>query len=228
MERIMTRTGKASGFTLIELAMVLFIIGLLLVGLLSPLAVKVEQEERARTQSQLEDIHEALIGFALGNRRLPCPDTDGDGVENPAAPAANCTSDAGTLPWVTLGVEQLDAWGNPFLYRVTDNFADALAAGESATFSLTDIGDINVYDARGGNEVAKDIPAVVLSHGKNRPLVADASTDEVENYEDPANPGNDDPKKFVSRSYDNTFDDMVIWISPNVLRAKMVEAGLLP
>ena len=223
----MIKAGRQPGFTLIELAMVLFIIGLLLVGLLSPLAVKVEQEERATTQARLDDIREALIGFALGNRRLPCPDTDGDGVENPAAPAASCTSDAGTLPWVTLGVEQLDAWGNPFLYRVTDNFADALVAGENATFSLTDNGDINILDADGGNTVASNIPAVVLSHGKNRPQAADASTDEEENYEDASN-ANDTIGTLVSRTYDDTFDDMVIWISPNVLRAKMVEAGLLP
>ncbi len=227
MEGQMKRTNRVAGFTLIELAMVLFIIGLLLVGLLSPLAVKVEQEERGKTQASLDEIHAALIGFALGNRRLPCPDTDGDGVENPAAPAANCTSDAGILPWVTLGVEQMDAWGNPFLYRVTDNFADALVAGENATFSLTDDGDITILDADGGNIVASNIPAVVLSHGKNRPLAADASTDEEENYEDASN-ANDTPGTIVNRIYDNTFDDMVIWISPNVLRVKMVEAGLLP
>ena len=230
MEEKITRTSTDAGFTLIELAMVLFIVGLLLVGLLSPLAVKVEQEERATTQASLDDIHEALIGFVLGNGRLPCPDTDtpADGVENPPPVGGSCPNDTGTLPWVTLGVEQLDAWGNTFLYRVTDKFAKLPTAGSNVSFTLADTGDITIKDAHNGNNVAISIPVVVLSHGKNRPQATDASVDEIENYEDPANPGNDVPKEIVSRTYDDTFDDMVSWISPNVLRARMVEAGLLP
>ena len=32
---------------------------------------------------QLRQTDEALVGFALARGRLPCPDTDRDGIENP-------------------------------------------------------------------------------------------------------------------------------------------------
>ena len=47
-----------------------------------------------------------------------------------------------------------------------------------------------------------------------------ASGDELEN----AN-GN---LTFVSRTFGDSFDDLLTWISPNILKAKMVAAGRLP
>jgi len=64
---------RPTGFTLIELAMVLFIVSLLIGGLLMPLAAQNEIRGRQETQTALSNIREALIGFALVNGRLPCP-----------------------------------------------------------------------------------------------------------------------------------------------------------
>ena len=61
------------GFTLVELAISIFIIALLLGSILVPLATQVEQRQVSETQKKQDEIKEALIGFALANAYLPCP-----------------------------------------------------------------------------------------------------------------------------------------------------------
>ncbi len=70
----MTRPStRASGFTLIELAIVLFIVSLLIGGMLIPLSAQTEIRGHQETDKALATIREALIGFAAINGRLPCP-----------------------------------------------------------------------------------------------------------------------------------------------------------
>jgi len=236
------------GFTLIELTMVLLILGLLLSSFLAPLAARVEQQERNNTQIQLDEIEKIIYGHVLQNAYLPCPDcrdnaggcvglTANDGVED--RPAGVCASEIGNLPWVTLGVKGTDEWDNTITYRVDDVFADsntpvsdgtplqAGCANTSATlnvsFSLCSDGDITVNDlATGGDLVASFIPAIVVSHGKN--WAVSTSADEAENT--------DGDTIFVDKDYSQAvgseFDDMLIWISPYVLRTMSVNAGILP
>ena len=61
------------GFTLIELAVVMAIIGLLLGSMLFSLSAHVESRHRGDTQRRLEEARELLLSFALVNGRLPCP-----------------------------------------------------------------------------------------------------------------------------------------------------------
>ncbi len=201
------------GFSLLEMAIVLVVVGLLLGGSLIPLSMQMEKKDRDTTKRQLDDIREALIGFALVNRQLPCPDIDNDGVMDGAT---TCSNVEGGLPWVNLGLGKQDAWGQPFTYSVTSDFANA-----AAFFSLSTAGDIAVYDESGG-AVAEFIPAIVISHGKN--WATTSSTDEAENT--------DGDSTFIDRAYSvnavSTFDDLMIWVPPNVLKSKMVSAALLP
>ncbi len=140
-------TNNNNGFTLIELAVVLFIVGLLLAGILTPMATSVESSRRSTLEDQYNDIEEALIGFAIVNGRLPCPDcpigaaaaacTAGvnainDGIEDISNAgigdgcAVGVTTNAeGNLPWVTLGVAGDDPWGNTLSYQVDEAYADA-------------------------------------------------------------------------------------------------------
>ena len=183
------------GFTLIEIAIVLVIVGLLLGGLLMPLATQVEVQRRIETEKTLKEINEALIGFALVNGRLPCPadptiptGTANAGVARntavPPPPAPACGGaggEYGVVPWVTLGVGELDSWGRRFTYRVTQSYGDADNATllpsavicnvppTNASFALCSDGDmlINNGPALGNLDVALRIPAVIVSHGKN-------------------------------------------------------------
>lgn len=188
----MSRITK--GFTLIEIAIVLVIVALLLGGLLMPLATQVEVQRRTETEKALKEINEALIGFAMVNGRLPCPadptaptGTPTAGVAR-AATLTSCTvSNTGVIPWVTLGVNELDAWGRRFTYRVTNWYADqvrttgntvdapspppstCIADPTNASFALCSPGDMFITNGPGlGNAtIAQAIPAVIVSHGKN-------------------------------------------------------------
>ena len=202
---------KHGGFTLVEMAVVLVIIGLLLGGLLVPLSTQVENERRTQTQKKLEEIKEALLGFAIVNDRLPCPDTNADGSED-----TGCGANAfGDIPWQQLGVANQDSWGQTFKYGVDVGF--------TSVFNLTTVGNLRVCtDNTCGTILANQIPAVVFSTGKE---FIPRSADEIENT-DGAN--NDYVSRTLNTVAASEFDDIIIWLSPNILFNQMVSAGRLP
>ncbi|MFQ5642090.1 MAG: type II secretion system protein [Thiogranum sp.] len=224
-----------NGFTLIEMSIVLVIVALLIGGLLAPLSTQKEQERRTENDVLMERAREALIGFAIVNGRLPCPDTDvpTDGLENGCAAGVTAFDpNSGTLPWVTLGLDSgLDPWGFPVGYVVNGAFANP-ALSVNAPFPLaiqgTSTGILRVSLTRPADctddselgTVAENVPAVLWSGGKT----SYGSNDESENT-------NGD-RCFVEKPYNTTtgneFDDQVIWLSPNILFNRMVSAGVLP
>lgn len=245
-----------TGFTLVEMAVVLVIVGLLLGGIMTPLSAQMDQRRISETQKALEEINQALIGFAIVNGRLPCPapaatptGAAGAGLE-PAPPLADgCANNAGVLPWATLGVNETDAWGRRYTYKVTQIFTrtipqtaqlGCIATPQYAAFALCTQGDMTIKTAAvGGNTVSSTIPAVVISHGKNGngaftsqgvpQLPAGADADEINNQLTPQNVGTGTVgATFVSKTSTATFDDLVIWLSPNILFNRMVAAGKLP
>ena len=125
------------GFTLVELAMVLFIVGLLLAGALIPLTTQMEVRSIAETRRIMDQINEALIGFAQSNGRLPCPAlaSTPTGTSSAGTETSTCTGTGlvGVIPWATLGVPETDAWGRRFTYRVAGVFSNAIPASGAAT-----------------------------------------------------------------------------------------------
>ena len=241
-------TGKLNGFTLLELAVVLLIIGLLLAGLFTPVAISIEQERRETLSRQYDQIREALMGFIIINGRLPCPDCsntatgtcgpgdEDDGIED--IETGTCKADTanlavGNLPWVDLGVAGRDPWGEILAYQVQTDHADATdgtgevecITREQVSFQICSKAGFTVKDAGetcGGTSanVATEVPAVVYSQGNH----AATSCHELENT--------DGDEIFVSRGYsaDQTdyYDDMILWLSPKVLISRMVQAEVLP
>jgi hypothetical protein len=83
--------------------------------------------------------------------------------------------------------------------------------------------------ATGGTNEATSIPAIFVSHGSNGygaftsagiQLSPGTAQDETSN--------SDTDTIFVSHDFTTTFDDLVMWISPNILFDRMVMAGKLP
>ena len=237
------KTNRA-GFTLVEMAIVLVIIGLLLGGLLMPLQAQIDNQRIKETQKALDEVKEALIGFAVANGRLPRPATSAtNGAENPAT----CPTDAacsGFIPWATLGVTKLDAWGKIIRYSVNPGFANA-------NITLTTVANRKVLTRDGASATSFLIgqaaactatqqcaPVVVFSHGKQRLGTTDAGVaipeDTATNLDEDAN--NTGPTDYYQRTpSENTaaatggeFDDIVTWLSPNILFNRMVAAGKLP
>ena len=112
---------KNKGFTLIEVAIVLVIVGFLLSTVLGGLSAQREVAKIKEDQVGLKQIKSSLLSFVAVNGYLPCPDTDGDGVENRDA-NQRCTDVDGDLPFLTLsGIGDKDAYGGAFFYAVNRN-----------------------------------------------------------------------------------------------------------
>ncbi len=127
----LSRAGaRARGFSLVEMALVLLIVGLLAAVFLPATNTFLDNSRRKETRAKLEALEQAMVRFVMVNRRLPCP-ADGallpgdanQGLERPVGGGA-CTPPTqinGVAPWRTLGLSQgdaTDAWGTLVTYRV--------------------------------------------------------------------------------------------------------------
>ena len=61
------------GFTLVEMAIVLVIVGLLISAFLAPLNAQQNLKDYNETQKNLDEIKESLIGYAISHGYFPCP-----------------------------------------------------------------------------------------------------------------------------------------------------------
>ncbi len=202
-----------TGFSLVEMAIVLAIVALLLGSLLPTISGQIEQQRRNETRKYMDEVRDALLGYAIAHKHLPCPDTNDDGLENTPCVA----SQVGTLPYKDLGVTDKDANGVVLIYAVTAGFADG-----ATPFTLTTTGTMIVCPSAAtcpATYLTNNAVAVIISRGAN--WATASSADELENT-------NGDTK-FVSHDFvQNGFDDLVVWLSPNTLFNRMVAAGQLP
>ncbi len=230
---------EQKGFTLIEVAVVLVVVGLLLGSILGPLASQERNRKIKLVETSIEEIKEALIGYAAINGNLPCP---APASYNPAPPAAevsresraagagltDCLVEHGYVPSITLNINGLynpdkiyvDPWGTPYYYSLNDIGTWEYAKTISPS---SPVPTFNICDTAGcpaNSEVATGVVAVIYSLG---PLGFEATTspDQLENTNDDDN--------FVSRAPsegNNTeFDDLVTWLTTNELILNLVKSG---
>jgi type II secretory pathway pseudopilin PulG len=192
-----------AGFSLLELAIVLLISGLLLGGLIMPLSARLDQQKIDTTRAQLETVREALVGYALARDALPCPATPASSGTS-AATATGCTRQHGFVPAVTLGIPGtrnrdqllLDAWGSPIRYSVSNSDVngngnwDFVRPGEMRTVTIAALGpDLDICSTTTGSSatacanaastVTNNAPAVLVSLGKD--WAGFTSADQTEN-----------------------------------------------
>jgi len=125
----MIKITEKNGFTLIEIAMVMIIAGIIISVITTTLPSLIQSGKIKKTRAILEKMDYSLQGYILSSGRCPCPDTDGDGEENrvdngtPADPGDDtCSSYTGTLPYLTLGISSgKDVWHNPVKYGVYED-----------------------------------------------------------------------------------------------------------
>jgi prepilin-type N-terminal cleavage/methylation domain-containing protein len=248
------------GFTLIEIAVTLFILTLVIGALLMPLATQVEERQVRETERIINEMMEALVGYAISQTtaRLPCPDrtsggdgsannTANDGIEDYVGGGACQVSD-GNVPWVTLGVNSTDFWGNRYRYLAHPDFTTRAIPTMSLSSPTTPFATIphfnvcaaapNSANCGGTTYVANNVPAIIISHGRNgygamngssntQISTTGASPHETENAS-----GSTYPNSVVSKTRSEVaaeqFDDIVLWLSPNVLFNRLVAANKLP
>jgi len=228
--------SNRKGFTLVELAIVLFVITLLLGGMLTPLSQQIVERQNSDTRHALDSARTALTGYALSHRDstgkpyLPCPDQHSgsgarDGEEDRLADG-RCASVVGNLPWHTLGVAEVDAWGNRLDYAVSPDYADA---GRGIVHNPVPATQVIICREK---TCAQPLAAVaaVLSHGRNgfgahnalgNTNLAPVSADELANV--------DGTPRFVMHPptaadrANGEFDDLVTWISPAWLLGRLCD-----
>ncbi len=155
--RITRKIGDSAGFTLVELAAVLIIIGLITsMGMVATLGA-VESAKRAATLNRMDAIEKALMDFRNKYHRLPCPadptleTTDsnsgkesrsgsGCDISSPDSPPYlltdmddDTTAAEGGVPAYSLGLPaefMFDGWGRRFMYAIPTT------VGEDQSFML--------------------------------------------------------------------------------------------
>jgi prepilin-type N-terminal cleavage/methylation domain-containing protein len=211
------------GFSLIEMAIVLVILGMLLGGLIMPLSSQREVSQRQATERQLQEIRNALIGYAQVNNRLPCPAASGAG----AAPSMAVACAPGDfVPYTALGIRGtiiggnlVDVWQHPVHYRLANPAPGAWAYAIAIPTALAAAPYFQICPAAACPVVDADsVVAVVFSTSDDALL---PSADELQNI----NPATND---FVRRTLDhglNNFNDIVVWISQPTLIYELSRAG---
>jgi prepilin-type N-terminal cleavage/methylation domain-containing protein len=244
------------GFTLIEIAIVLLVVTILLGYSVAMFPVQQELKRYNHANDEMNSIVEQLVAFAQVNGRLPCPDDDADavfdGIEDRNGTNA-CDGYYGYLPARTLGIEGkynaagllIDPWGNEYRYAVSDDpgvltadvdlvtandiRVEGIANVTPALFLCTDstvVGnDPDCSTVTGGVEAIANVAAVVVSRGKSFDPGASSNT-EAENTDDFLDGTTD--HVFIAAPRRDDYDDIVKWVSTNLLFSKMIEADQLP
>ncbi len=141
---------RQRGFTLLEMALVVALIGLLVGGGVVAIAPLTLQAKTNQTNTAMDQIEAALVVFAIRNNRLPCP-ADGSltsasasyGIEGVQSGNAGDATDAGSnncpvaatnsvIPWRTLGLDEnysVDGWSDRVAYFPAVPNLDGTATG---------------------------------------------------------------------------------------------------
>ncbi len=194
------------GFTLIEMAIVLTLIGIILGAGIFSVSALVDRSHLIQTNTNLDQAEAALALFVVRNNRLPCP-ADGTiatgaanyGVEQVTTATSSVPQSCSVaisnsvLPWVTIGLDEgtsVDGWGRRLSYvpaggqttpawnSLVDPGLAGSGASATATLTSNQITTINVISGGSGYTEASYTASFVLS-GVNETKAAVSPTSGV-------------------------------------------------
>lgn len=115
---------KSKGFSLVEMAVVLVIVGLIIGGGFSTVGAYLDNAKQSHTMGSLKITKQALLNYVKVNKHMPCPDLDDDGSQEDdrtGSYSTRCSGELGTIPYDDLGVSReiaSDDYGNLFGYAI--------------------------------------------------------------------------------------------------------------
>ena len=201
------------GFTLIEIAIVMVIVGILLAGGIPLFRALIEQKKRNETISYMKELKKVLINYASIHGRLPFADTDGDGVEDSG-------SYYGFLPYVTLSVTPVDSYSRHLKYEVNRNLTiDKNTTCKTIRSGL--VGNPKVVDSDGSTKPFS-VAAIIVSAGGGD---ADNDGDVFDKISSGSFTGDntDGRPNYIRYPPVNSFDDIVRYISGYEIYSKVCE-----
>ena len=189
----MLRPMRSRGFSLIELAVVLTIVGLLLTAFLRFYDIMDQKQRIETTRERLQELRTSLIYYVMTHNRLPCPASplktrNSDHDKDPCAADATSPPDGvtahkamvdgkyandaaldiweGVMPVRSLQLDPqlaVDGWGNEFTYAVSRN----LTLPQGMHGNPVPFGHISIVDGDGANvlETPGTGRYVIISHG---------------------------------------------------------------
>lgn len=217
------------GFTLVEVAVVMIVFSLILVGTIDIMRSQSRQQKVDQANADLQEIKQALLGFIVVNDRLPCAASPGaiTGIEDCATPLFD-----GLLPWSTLGVKPVDPWSHAYSYAVAPEYSSDTLPPTSTPIALTldttiNPNPITIQNVDNTANIATGLAFMVVSHGSNSKMAYWINGNATR-------PTSDDPTAIESENADDDeifrlgSDDLLMWIPPAVLKYTLVQAGTLP
>ncbi|MFZ0131441.1 MAG: prepilin-type N-terminal cleavage/methylation domain-containing protein [Desulfobacterales bacterium] len=205
--------AQQRGFSLIEIAIVMVIIGLLAGGGISVMGILTQRKARNETIDYLKQAEAALVSFAGINGRLPWADTSANGNENSGA-------SAGTLPYQTLKLLPTDPNKRSLKYALNGNLGTDRATSCTA-LRVGLAGGPAVVDGDGA-AIPVQVAAVLVSAG-----VRDADGDG--NIFDRIGTGThqgdntDGSPNYLRYPPIDVFDDLVVYLGENLLYGEICE-----
>jgi len=140
------REHHQRGFTLIEVAIALVIIGLMISYALPIQTAISQQAAKTKSEQLVSKISQSLIKFSIRHHRLPCIDSTQDGYEN-----CSSTTTVGSVPFNTIMMETPGAISafnsgiNSVLYSAYRNSAataDLAVASDISGDSIVTVDDL--------------------------------------------------------------------------------------
>lgn len=184
---MMTISKNFKGFSLVEMAVVVVLIGVLMTFGIKLASSFQDRAAYSSTREKQSKIQDSLRAYLAQNGRLPCPaivSSPPQGLEVPAVPNGICDANPGIIPYATLGLPRdsvIDGWNHLFIYEVaniancggvgtwvtTSNFV----AAPFRTYHDGENGCITITDDQNGDGVLelpnRTVVAVVVSNGAN-------------------------------------------------------------
>jgi type II secretory pathway pseudopilin PulG len=228
----------AGGFTLIELAMSLLVMGLLISTLILPVTSQLNTRAIGETEKTMENIKEALIGYAVMNAKLPCPAAV---VSNPAVNDLGTSvntlcAQEGFVPWAELGIGKVtDAWGFPIRYRVDSAYTVANTDLKttnnikvSRDYPQPDGSTVNNSLVSQESDNTSKIIVVLLSYGNDH--IPNGTQDQQKNGITPYENADGNAVYVLNDNVNGSdaaknFDDIVMWLPKTTLLARLAAAN---